>query len=53
MARAFVDFRRAATPHPVDVDMGKSACQVPGAVESIEKVRKKGLIGKKRKMAKC
>jgi hypothetical protein len=38
---------------PVSVDMGNTACQVPNAVEYIQKVRLRGAIGKKRKTAKC
>jgi 3-methyladenine DNA glycosylase AlkD len=38
---------------PVDVDMGDSACKVPGAEEYIKKVQARGAIGKKRKSAKC
>jgi len=37
----------------VTVDMGNTACKVPLATEYIEKVRKRGSIGKKRKTAKC
>ena len=38
---------------PVSVDMGGTACKVPFAPEYIEKVRKRGTIGKKRKTPKC
>ena len=38
---------------PVAVDMGDTSCQVPFAPDYIEKVQKRGAIGKKRKMAKC
>jgi 3-methyladenine DNA glycosylase AlkD len=38
---------------PVEVDMGKTSCEVPSAPDSIRKVQKRGAIGKKRKMAKC
>ena len=38
---------------PVTVDMGNTACKVPSASEYIEKVRKRGSIGKKRKAARC
>src|SRR5207248_7651385 len=34
---------------PVSVDKGNTACKVPYAPESIDKVRKRGSIGKKRK----
>src|SRR5947209_2923895 len=38
---------------PVSVDMGGTACKVPFAPEYIEKIRKRGTIGKKRKTPKC
>jgi 3-methyladenine DNA glycosylase AlkD len=37
----------------VSVDMGKTACKVPDAVEYIKKIQQRGTIGKKRKSAKC
>ena len=37
----------------VKVDMGGTACKVPGAREYIEKVRTAGKLGKKRETAKC
>jgi 3-methyladenine DNA glycosylase AlkD len=37
----------------VTVDMGETACQVPYAPDYIQKVQKRGAIGKKRKSAKC
>jgi 3-methyladenine DNA glycosylase AlkD len=37
----------------VSVDVGETSCKVPYAPEYIEKVRKKGVAGKKRKTAKC
>ena len=37
----------------VTVDMGDTACKVPSAADCIEKVRKRGTIGKKRKTVKC
>ncbi len=37
----------------VSVDMGPTACKVPSAVDYIEKVRRRGTIGKKRKTIKC
>jgi 3-methyladenine DNA glycosylase AlkD len=37
----------------VTVDMGNTACKVPSAPEYIEKVRKRGSIGKKRKTVRC
>ena len=43
----------AAKIGPVTVDMGNTACKVPSAAESIQKVLKRGTIGKKRKSAKC
>lgn len=38
---------------PVTVDVGNTACKVPYSPESIEKARKRGVIGKKRKTARC
>ena len=38
---------------PVTVDMGNTACKVPPASEYIQKVQKRGAIGKKRATAKC
>jgi len=43
----------AAHVGPVEVDVGDTACKVPSAAESIQKVQKRGAIGKKRKTAKC
>lgn len=37
----------------VDVYMGKTSCKVPLASDYIEKVKSKGKIGQKRKMARC
>ena len=37
----------------VTVDMGNTACKVPSAPEYIDKVKKRGTIGKKRAMARC
>jgi|SRR5687768_4965208 len=37
----------------VTVDMGNTACKVPAAADYIEKVRKRGTVGKKRKSARC
>lgn len=37
----------------VEVDMGGTSCKVPQAKEHIEKVEKRGSIGKKRKRAVC
>ena len=37
----------------VSVDMGETACKVPSAPEYIRKAQKRGVIGKKRKAAKC
>ena len=45
--------KAAAKIGPVTVDMGGTACKVPEIAEYIEKVRKRGTIGKKRKTAKC
>ena len=38
---------------PVTADLGDNDCSVPFAPDYIEKVRKRGAIGKKRKTAKC
>ena len=38
---------------PVSVDMGNTACKVPHAPEYIQKAQKRGVVGKKRKTAKC
>jgi 3-methyladenine DNA glycosylase AlkD len=43
----------AAQIGPVTVDMGGTACKVPSASEYIQKVQKRGAIGKKRKTVKC
>jgi 3-methyladenine DNA glycosylase AlkD len=43
----------AATMGRVTVDMNGTACVVPSASEYIEKVRKRGALGKKRKTVKC
>ena len=45
--------RAAAKVGPVSVDMGDTACEVPNAVERIQKARETGAIGKKRKTVKC
>lgn len=37
----------------VNVDVGGTACKVPSSPEYIEKVKKRGSIGKKRKAARC
>jgi len=37
----------------VMVDMGGTACKVPAAADYIEKMKKKGYLGKKRKTVKC
>lgn len=37
----------------VSVDMGGTACKVPFIPEYIDKIKKRGSIGKKRKMARC
>jgi 3-methyladenine DNA glycosylase AlkD len=46
-------FHTAAQVGPVSVDMGGTACKVPSAAEYIQKVQKRGAIGKKRKTIKC
>lgn len=38
---------------PVSVDMNGTSCKVPYAPDYIEKVKKRGSLGKKRKTAKC
>jgi 3-methyladenine DNA glycosylase AlkD len=43
----------AAKIGPVAVDMGGTACKVPDAGEYIQKIQKRGSIGKKRKTVKC
>jgi 3-methyladenine DNA glycosylase AlkD len=43
----------ARTIGKVSVDVGDTSCKVPYAPEYIEKVRKRGAVGKKRKTAKC
>jgi 3-methyladenine DNA glycosylase AlkD len=43
----------AAKIGPVSVEMGGTACKVPYAPDYIQKVQKRGAIGKKRKSAKC
>lgn len=37
----------------VDVDVGGTACKVPSSPEYIKKVKDKGRLGKKRKVARC
>lgn len=38
---------------PVTADLGNNSCQVPFAPDYIRKVQQRGIIGKKRKSAKC
>jgi 3-methyladenine DNA glycosylase AlkD len=45
--------RTAEKIGPVSVDMGNTACRVPYAAEYIQKAQKRGVIGKKRKTARC
>lgn len=45
--------RAAEEAGPVTADLGNNSCQVPFAPAYIEKVRKRGALGKKRKSAKC
>jgi 3-methyladenine DNA glycosylase AlkD len=45
--------KTAAQVGPVTVDVGDTACKVPSAAEAIQKVQKRGAVGKKRKTAKC
>ena len=47
---AMVAAKRIGT---VTVDMGNTACKVPGAAAYIAKVKQRGTIGKKRKTMKC
>jgi 3-methyladenine DNA glycosylase AlkD len=53
--RALTDaaLQTAAKMGPLTVDMGGTACKVPSAAEYIQKVQKRGAIGKKRKTMKC
>ncbi|RAJ06708.1 3-methyladenine DNA glycosylase AlkD [Chitinophaga skermanii] len=37
----------------VEVNLGNTACKVPGIIEYIDKVKAKNYIGKKKKMARC
>ncbi len=37
----------------VTVDMGRTACQIPYSPDYIEKIKKRGTLGKKRKTVKC
>lgn len=37
----------------VEVDMGDSSCKVPSAVDSLKNMQQRGVIGKKRKTARC
>ena len=37
----------------VNVDMGKTACKIPSIIDYVEKVRKAGKLGQKRKTIKC
>jgi hypothetical protein len=38
---------------PVSVDMDGTACKLPDPAAKIEKARKAGTVGRKRKMIKC
>ncbi len=38
---------------PITVDMGETECKVPYSPDYIQKVQKRGAVGKKRKTAKC
>jgi 3-methyladenine DNA glycosylase AlkD len=38
---------------PVNVNVGDTSCKVPSAVDYINKVKARGTIGKKKKMARC
>ncbi|MFM2376707.1 MAG: hypothetical protein RLZZ165_1804 [Bacteroidota bacterium] len=37
----------------IHVNLGKTACEVPSVLEYLQKMETKGVIGKKRKMARC
>ncbi len=43
----------AAEVGSISVEMGETACKVPDAAEYIQKVEKRGAIGKKKKTVKC
>jgi 3-methyladenine DNA glycosylase AlkD len=43
----------AAKVGKVEFDQGETACKLPSAVEYIQKIQKRGSIGKKRKTIKC
>ncbi|HEX4590702.1 MAG TPA: DNA alkylation repair protein [Gemmataceae bacterium] len=45
--------KTAAAIGTVEVDMGDTACKVPSVAEYIDKVKKRGTLGKKRKTVKC
>jgi 3-methyladenine DNA glycosylase AlkD len=45
--------KTAAAIGKVTVDMGDTECKVPSVAEYIEKVKKRGTLGKKRKTVKC
>ncbi len=46
-------FEVAETVGKVDVYMGKTSCKVPLATDYIKKVKDRGSVGKKRKIARC
>jgi hypothetical protein len=37
----------------VSADLGRNQCKIPSVVESLEKMEKRGVIGRKRKTVKC
>jgi 3-methyladenine DNA glycosylase AlkD len=45
--------KAAAAIGKVSVDMGGTACKVPSAADYIDKVKKRGTLGKKRQTVKC
>lgn len=45
--------RAAKAVGVVSVDMGNTACEVPSAAAALAKAKAKGVVGKKRKSAKC
>ncbi len=45
--------KAAKTIGQVEVDMGETACKVPSVAETVQKVKDRGTLGKKRKQARC
>jgi 3-methyladenine DNA glycosylase AlkD len=46
-------FQTAEKIGPVNVDVGNTSCQIPFAPDYIQKVERRGALGKKRKTVKC